>query len=207
MKEIGEKNSTKRTPQQTENARFWLTVVPLSHQPLARQIVIAKNMSVLDSARFMSLVAMAATDALIAVFDAKYHYTFWRPITAIRNGDIDDNPATERVATWQPIDITPLHPEYPCAHCIVTGAVAGAITAMLGTEQIPEVVMTSPSAPGVTHKYHQRTGFQQRGFRSTYRCGLSLAVFDRCGQRHGVEDRCQYRSELHAAVEGCDQVI
>ena len=153
MKEIGEKNSTKRTPQQTENARFWLTVVPLSHQPLARQIVIAKNMSVLDSARFMSLVSMAATDALIAVFDAKYHYTFWRPITAIRNGDIDDNPATERVATWQPIDITPLHPEYPCAHCIVTGAVAGAITAMLGTEQIPEVVMTSPSAPGVTHKY------------------------------------------------------
>jgi hypothetical protein len=153
MKEIGEKNSTKRTPQQTENARFWLTVVPLSHQPLARQIVIAKNMSVLDSARFMSLVAMAATDALIAVFDAKYHYTFWRPITAIRNGDIDDNPATERVATWQPIDITPLHPEYPCAHCIVTGAVAGAITAMLGTEQVPEVVMTSPSAPGVTHKY------------------------------------------------------
>jgi hypothetical protein len=153
MKEVGEKNSTKRTPQQTENARFWLTVVPLSHQPLARQIVVAKNMSVLDSARFMSLVSMAATDALIAVFDAKYHYTFWRPITAIRNGDIDDNPATERVATWQPIDITPLHPEYPCAHCIVTGAVAGAITAMLGTEQIPEVVMTSPSAPGVTHKY------------------------------------------------------
>ena len=153
MKEIGEKNSTKRTPQQTENARFWLTVVPLSHQPLARQIVIAKNMSVLELARFMSLVAMAATDALIAVFDANYHYTFWRPITAIRNGDIDDNPATERVATWQPIDITPLHPEYPCAHCIVTGAVAGAITAMLGTEEIPEVVMTSPSAPGVTHKY------------------------------------------------------
>jgi hypothetical protein len=153
MKEVGEKNSTKRTPQQTENALFWLTVVPLSHQPLARQIVVAKNMSVLDSARFMSLVSMAATDALIAVFDAKYHYTFWRPITAIRNGDIDDNPATERVATWQPIDITPMHPEYPCAHCIVTGAVAGAITAMLGTEQIPEVLMTSPSAPGVTHKY------------------------------------------------------
>ena len=153
MKEIGEKNSNKRTPQQTENALFWLTVVPLSHQPLARQIVVAKNMSVLESARFMSLVSIAATDALIAVFDAKYHYTFWRPITAIRNGDIDDNPATERVATWQPIDITPMHPEYPCAHCIVTGAVAGAITAMLGTEQIPEVLMTSPSAPGVTHKY------------------------------------------------------
>jgi hypothetical protein len=153
MKEIGEQNSTKRTSRQTEDARFWLTVLPLSNQPLARQVAVAKNMSVVDTARFMSLVTMAEVDALIAVFDAKYYYTFWRPITAIRNGDIDDNPATERVATWQPIDITPMHPEYPCAHCIATGAAAGAITAILGTEEIPEVAMTSPSAPGVTHRF------------------------------------------------------
>ncbi len=57
---------------------------------------------------------------MIAVFDAKYKYEFWRPITAIRNGDIDGNPATERDATWQPIDATPMHPEYPCAHCIIS---------------------------------------------------------------------------------------
>ena len=62
---------------------------------------------------------------MIAVFDAKYHYDFWRPITAIRNGDIDDNPATERDATWQPIDDTPMHPEYPCAHCIVAASDGG----------------------------------------------------------------------------------
>jgi hypothetical protein len=153
MKDIGEKNSTRRTPRQTENARFWLTVAPLSNQPLARQIAVAKNMSVVDTARFMSLVSMAEVDALIAVFDAKYHYTFWRPITAIRNGDIDDNAATERVATWQPIDITPLHPEYPCAHCILSGAEAGAIAAILGTEEIPEISLTSPTAPGVVHKF------------------------------------------------------
>jgi hypothetical protein len=60
-------------------------------------------------------------------------YAFWRPITAIRNGDIDGNAATEREATWQPIDNTPMHPEYPCAHCIVSSAVASAIEAMLGT--------------------------------------------------------------------------
>lgn len=153
MKDIGEKNSKTRTPEQTDNARFWLTVIPLSHSTLARQVAIAKNMSVVDTARFMSVVDMAAMDALIAVFDAKYQYTFWRPITAIRNGDIDDNPATERVATWQPIDITPMHPEYPCAHCIITASVASAMATMLGTEQIPDVTLTSPSAPGVTHKY------------------------------------------------------
>ena len=70
------------------------------------------------------MTAVAGADASIAVFDAKYHYEFWRPITAIRNGDIDGNPATERDATWQPIDNTPMHPEYPCAHCIISGAVA-----------------------------------------------------------------------------------
>ena len=150
MKDIGEKNSTKRTPQQTENARFWLTAGPSLNQAFARQIAIAKNMSVVETARFMSLVTMANLDAPIAVFDAKYQYTFWRPITAIRNGDIDDNPATERDAAWQPIDITPMHPEYPCAHCIDTGAVAGAIAAILGTEEIPEVSLTAPTAPGVT---------------------------------------------------------
>jgi hypothetical protein len=161
MKDIGEKNSAKRTPRQTENARFWLTVIPGSNQPLARQVAISKNLSVVDSARFMALVAMAEMDAAIAVFDAKYHYTFWRPITAIRNGDIDGNPATERVATWQPIDLTPMHPEYPCAHCILSGAEAGAIAAILGTEQIPEVALTSPTAPGVTHKFTDLRAFNK----------------------------------------------
>ena len=153
MKELGEKNSTSRTPRQTEDARFWITVAPGSNQPLARQIAINKHMSVVETARFMALVTMAQMDAAIAVFDAKYHYAFWRPITAIRNGDIDGNPATERVATWQPIDITPLHPEYPCAHCIITGAEAGAIAAILGTDEVPEVALTSPTMPGVTHRF------------------------------------------------------
>jgi hypothetical protein len=153
MKAYGEKDSPRRTPRQTEDAKFWLTVSPGSNQPLARQIVIKKNMSIVDSARFMALVTMAQMDAAIAVFDAKYHYTFWRPITAIRNGDIDGNPATERAASWQPIALTPLHPEYPCAHCIITGAMAGAITAILGTDEIPESELFSPTAPGVTHRY------------------------------------------------------
>jgi hypothetical protein len=106
----------------------------------------AKNLSVIDSARFMALAAVAAADAAIAVFDAKYHYEFWRPITAIRNGDKDDNPATERDATWQPIDNTPMHPEYPCAHCIISTAVASAMETILGTAEVLEVTMTSPTA-------------------------------------------------------------
>jgi hypothetical protein len=153
IKEIGEKNSTKRTARQTEDARFWVLTGPLSTHPLERQIALAKNMDVVDSARFLALVSAAEEDALIAVLDAKYKYQFWRPITAIRNGDIDGNPATQREPTWQPIDATPLHPEYPCAHCIVSSSLAAVIRSVLGTDEIPEVAMTSPSAPGVTHRF------------------------------------------------------
>ena len=153
IKELGEKNSRKRTPQQTEDARFWLTTGPLATHPLERRIVIGKGMSVLSSARFIALSSVAEADAIEAVYEAKYHYQFWRPITAIRNGDIAGNPDTAPVATWEPIDATPMHPEYPCAHCILSTAVATVIEATLGSADIPEVAITMPSAPGVTHRY------------------------------------------------------
>jgi hypothetical protein len=153
LKAYGGKTSTKRSTQQTETARFWLMVGAPAYHPLPRQLVTAKQMSIIDSARFMALFAVALTDAYIAVFDAKYHYEFWRPITAIRNGDISGNPATELDATWQPIDNTPMHPEYPCAHCIQSGAAAAVIESVLGSADIPEVSVTSSTAPGVTHRW------------------------------------------------------
>ena len=159
--DYGGKTSAKRLPQQTETARFWLMVGPQAYHPFARHLATAQQMNIEDSARFMALVAVGLTDALIALFDAKYQYNFWRPITAIRNGDIDDNPATERRATWQPIDNTPLHPEYPCAHCVLSGSVAGVVAAVLGTEDIPEVAVTSPTAPGVTHRWTNLTVFAE----------------------------------------------
>jgi PAP2 superfamily len=152
IKEIGEKYSTKRTPQQTETARLWLAAGPIGYNPWVRQIAIAKNMSVIDTARFMALVTIAEADAIQSVFAAKWHYLFWRPMTAIRNGDIDGNAATERNAIWEPLDTTPLHPEYPCAHCILSGAVTTVIQKVIGSAEIPEVSISSPTAPGVVHK-------------------------------------------------------
>lgn len=153
IKDLGEKNSTKRTARQTEDARVWLTTGPIASHPLERQIVIGKKMSIVDSARFMAIVSVAEADAVEAVYEAKWHYQFWRPMTAIRNGDIDGNPATERDATWEPIDNTPLHPEYPCAHCTLATAIATATAKMLGTTEIPEVSITTPTAPNVTHRF------------------------------------------------------
>ena len=153
IKEVGEKFSKTRTSQQTETARLWLAAGPIAYHPIERQIAIAKNMSVVDTAQFMAILAMTEADAIQAVYASKWQYMFWRPMTAIRNGDIDGNDATERVATWEPLDLTPLHPEYPCAHCILSGAVTAAIEKMIGTTDIPEVTHSTPTAPGVTHRY------------------------------------------------------
>jgi PAP2 superfamily len=153
IKLLGGKTSKERTARQTEDAKFWLITGPASYYPIVRQLIAAKKMELVDSARLMALVSTAVADSFIAVFDAKYHYEFWRPITAIRNGDSDDNPATELDATWQPIDNTPMHPEYPCAHCISSAAVASVIETVLGNSDIPEVAMTSTTAPGVTHRW------------------------------------------------------
>jgi len=153
IRELGGRASSKRTAKQTEDARFWSITGPQATDPVARQLVAVKRMDLVDSARFMALAAVALADAYIAVMDAKYHYEFWRPVTAIRNGDTDDNPATERDATWQPIDNTPMHPEYPCAHCIGSAALAAVGEAVFGTADVPEIAVTSSSAPGITHRW------------------------------------------------------
>ena len=161
IKEYGRLVSAKRTADQTETARFWLVGPPAAYHPFVRELVAAKQMNVIDTARFMALVAVGLTDAIIAVLEAKYQYNFWRPITAIWNGDIDGNPATDREATWLPIAATPMHPEYPCAHCVQSGTVAGIVYVVLGTEDVPEIAMTSPTAPGVTHRWTNMRTFTQ----------------------------------------------
>lgn len=113
IKEFGGKTSSRRSAQQTETARFWLMVGPQAYHPLARQLILERHLNLNDSARFMALFAVTLTDAYIAAFDAKYHYNLWRPVTAIRNADLNDNLATTRDASWPPLDNTPMHPEYP----------------------------------------------------------------------------------------------
>jgi PAP2 superfamily len=185
IRNLGGKNSTKRTARQTEDGRFWLITGPASYYPIVRQLVVAKKMDVIDSARFMALASTAAADAYIAVFDAKYHYDFWRPITAIRNGDIDDNPATELDAIWQPIDNTPMHPEYPCAHCITSAAVAAVIEAALGSADIPEVSMTSPTAPGVSHRWTNVWAYADEVSMARIYAGFHYRFSTRVGQDMG----------------------
>jgi hypothetical protein len=149
---LGARNSAVRTPEQTAIGRFWFAVGPRTWNPMVRQIAAAKDMDLVDCARLFALIAMAGHDALIAVFDAKYTYNLWRPITAIRNADITSNQATPREASWQPLGDTPMHPEYPCAHCITSSAVGTVLQSIVGND-VGEISLTSLSVPGVTRKW------------------------------------------------------
>jgi PAP2 superfamily len=203
LKDYGGRISAKRTAQQTEIARFWLVGPPVAYHPFAREVVIAKQMSLVDSARFMTLVAVGLNDAIIAVLDAKYHYNFWRPITAIRNGDIDGNAATDREATWQPIADTPMHPEYPCSHCAQAGAVASVVKAVLGSEDIPEIAMTSPTAPGVTRRWTNMTAFTEEVSNARIWAGFHYRFSTRVGTEMGHQiGEYVLKSVMKPAVAG-----
>ena len=153
IKDLGAKKSTVRTAEQTDIARFWILAGPASWEPVVRHLAMTPGRSLIQNARLFALVEIAAADAYIAVFDGKYTFLFWRPITAIRNGDINGNDATIRVPDWEPSIDTPLHPEYPCAHCITSAAVATVLESEFGSGAIPVVTMSSPTAPGVTRKW------------------------------------------------------
>jgi hypothetical protein len=152
VKRMGAKTGSARSAEQTEIARFWEMIGAAAYNPLVHQLSVAKRLDVIENARLFALVAMATADAYIAVFDAKYTYNFWRPVTAIRNGDRHDNGAIERDAAWESIIPTPMHPEYPCAHCISAQSAATVLEAFFG-DAIPTVGLTSTTAPGVKRNY------------------------------------------------------
>jgi len=107
----------------------------------------------------MALAAIAINDALIAVLDAKYHYNFWRPATAIRNGDLDGNDATTREGSWVPMIDTPMHPEYPSAHSILASSVATVLKAEIGSAPMPLLATSSPTAKGAVRRWSNLDDF------------------------------------------------
>jgi hypothetical protein len=161
IKAVGAKTQSTRTPEQTEIARFWEAVNPIIYIQVAQSVARMPGRDPASNARLLAVVAMASDDALSAVFDAKYTYNFWRPVTAIRNGDRDGNDATERDASWLPLIDTPMHPEYPCAHCIVSATVATVLTAALAGKPSPTLTSTSYLAPGKTRTWDSPDAFMQ----------------------------------------------
>jgi len=153
VKSFGAKNSTRRTGEQTEIARFWEYSLPAIYHGVVRSVAQMPGREVTQNARMFAAVAQAMDDGMIGVFDAKYHYNFWRPATAIRNGDIDGNEATQREASWSPLIDAPMHPEYPSAHSILAAAVGTVLKAEIGKGPMPVLTTTSPTAKGAARRW------------------------------------------------------
>jgi membrane-associated phospholipid phosphatase len=150
VKAIGRVDSAIRTETQTQLSLLWAASGPLEENAVARSVV-PRRYALADTTRFFALINFAACDGMIAGFDAKYHYGFWRPFHAIRLADTDGNPATEPDPLWTSLIPAPNHPEYISTHSTVTGATMRVLALLLGN-QTP-FTLSSPALPGVTVTY------------------------------------------------------
>lgn len=137
VKSMGAKNAKDRTAEQTDIGKFW---AGRSVRIVLNQLIGRPGRSLVDDARFLALAEMAWADSYVSMMDGKYHYMFWRPITAIRNAETDGNDATAPDTQWEAMVYTPPHPEYPCGHCLSAGAVGAVIAQEFGSSAPPIVL-------------------------------------------------------------------
>jgi hypothetical protein len=153
IKAIGAANSAIRTPEQTVIARFWATTgTQVWNQP-AMELAVARHYTLSRTARLLAALNMAGADAFVAGWDAKYTYNQWRPITGIRNADIDGNPATVADPTWTSLLATPPFPDYVCGHTTFAGAAQAVLERFFGKSDRLTLSATSPLSPGVVRTY------------------------------------------------------
>lgn len=155
VKTIGSLNAARRTPEQTGVAKFWYAPPAIIWTRVARQVLEADRPrpSLSAVARTFGLLYIAAADASIACWDAKYAFNYWRPITAIRQAERDGNDATAPDPKWEPLGETHQHPEYPAGHTTNSAAMATILIALFGDNPGLPIVATSPSNPGFERRW------------------------------------------------------
>jgi len=137
VKELGRLDSTARTPEQTSQALFWTDHDVRQWNDGMLRLAGVRRLDLAQTARMLAMAHVAGGDAMIACFDTKYHYWFWRPYQAIPLADTDGNPKTVPDPSWTPLGTTPNFPEYPSAHACHSTAVVKALDAFFATDKIP----------------------------------------------------------------------
>jgi hypothetical protein len=142
-----------RTPEQTEIGVFWTEHTSRQYARAFRALAAGRALNTSDTARFFAIMWTAVADSFIGCMNSKYHFSFWRPVTAIENGGIDGNSATVADPTWVPLGTTPNHPEYPAAHGCLTGAVAEILKGYFGTPNVTFTVSSTVFSPPHAHAF------------------------------------------------------
>ena len=142
VKALGSVDSTVRTAEQTETARFWSDNPIRQYQDGLRRLVSGRGLDLVDGARTFALLNTTAADALVACWRSKVDHAFWRPITAIHRADEDGNPDTVADPNWMPLIANPAYPDYPSGHACLTGAFTNGLARLFGSDIDFEVAST-----------------------------------------------------------------
>lgn len=187
--EYGSKQSTKRTPAQTEIAKFWSdgagTVTPPGHwNKVVFDLVKRKNLSTLETSRLLTLLNVAMADAGIVAWDMKFTFSNWRPVTAIREAHTDGNDQTQPVSNWESLLVTPPFPDYVSGHSTFSGAAAKVLELYFGTDKA-EFSVDSEDLPGVIHSFSRFSEAASESGRSRIYGGIHYEFANRDGQKAG----------------------
>jgi hypothetical protein len=158
IKELGSLTSTRRTADQTTAAIFWQDSGPLIWNRVYRALAMREDLDIVESARLFAMTNLAAADGSIGCWNDKYHWNFWRPITAIREAASDGNPATEADPNWVPLFdptvavsgpplVTPGFPDHPAGHTCISGATVHALQAFFGTDKMEFTAVSNKCSP------------------------------------------------------------
>jgi membrane-associated phospholipid phosphatase len=153
VKSLGQDSSTTRTADETTLAKFW-GAAPIWNvwNEIAQKLAVTRHANLEQTVTVFANLDLALADATIGMYDAKYHYLVWRPITAIRLGNTAGNPGIVGDPTWNPLAVTAADPSYPGAHATISQAAATVLSAFYGDHQ--RLTVSSDGDPGVTRTFH-----------------------------------------------------
>jgi hypothetical protein len=194
---IGAADSTVRSDEQTQIARFWAEPMATMWNRIARTVAEEQGLGLWESARLLAALNFALADATISVYAAKYVYNFWRPITAIRAADVDGNPDTNADPEWTSLLSANNHPEYPSAHSYQAAAAAEVLAATFGDVQfsigsvtLPEVTRSFDSFSQAAAEIGESRIYGGIHFRLAVEVGLKRgAIIGRRVERQAVQPR------------------
>ena len=152
VKSLGQTSSTTRTADQTVIGKFWAPPIWNTWNVIAENAALAHHTNLERTARLFAVLNLSFADSTIAMYDGKYHYQLWRPITAIRLADSDGNPATIADPNWTALANTAADPSYPGAHSTISAAGATVLAAVFGNRD--RIQVTSSALPGTVRTFN-----------------------------------------------------
>jgi hypothetical protein len=186
VKSLGAVNSTTRTADQTQIAKFWGAPIQNYWNEIAQTVALQHGTTLAQNARLFALLDLSLADSVIAFYDAKYTYHRWRPITAIRDADTDGNPATTADPNWTPLATTALDPSYPGAHATVSADAALVLASVFGSDR-DNFAVTSEVLPGVDRSFTSFSAAAQEASNSRIYAGQHFRYDEVAGQRLGLQ--------------------